>query len=125
MDSKCHILVSLYAGHRLDHDRNERTCCSNPRAMKIPFQIADVDYGVIWWVNTDLLGSPSPGCAVVIEEKLSFPFVVDHIRIALRELLQFLLAEGDGKGAAIDPFHAEDGVRVNRCSVGGPLGNFY
>ncbi len=61
---------------------------------------------------------PTLGCAVVVEEELAFPFVVDNVCIALHELLQFLLGGGDGEGSTIGAFHAEAGIWVYRCTLG-------
>ena len=67
---------------------------------------------------THLLGTPALGRAVVIEEELAFALVVDDIRIALHELLQFLFAGGNGEGSTIGAFHAEAVIRANRFDLG-------
>ena len=49
---------------------------------------------------------------------LALSLVANDIGIALHQLLQFLLAGGDGEGSAIGVFHAEAGVRNSCCALG-------
>ena len=62
--------------------------------------------------------SPTLDRTVFVEEELSLLLVVDQVRIALHELLQFLLTGSNGEGSILNIVNTEFVIRIKAFKRG-------
>ena len=71
---------------------------------------------------THLLLAPALLLTVGIQIQLAFLGVVDHIRIRLHQLLEFLLAGSNREGSVLDAIDKDQGISIEGFEFGRSLG---